>query len=206
MTAQRDGEGRELATETAAYAVRLEHAARSRWRRWLDVQAPYRWNLRRLALGRTLEVGCGVGRNLRHLGKGAVGIDHNPLAVDFARRAGLDAFQPEEFRASPHAQPSCFDTLLFAHVLEHMSRAAAVDLVREHLDYLARGGRVVVITPQERGFASDETHIEFMDFVQIDRILRESGLEPLRSFSFPLPRLFGRIFTHNEFVGIGRLP
>jgi SAM-dependent methyltransferase len=206
MRAQRDGEGHELATETAAYAVRLERAARSRWRRLLDVQAPYRWNLRRLALGRTLEVGCGVGRNLRHLGKGAVGIDHNALAVDFARRAGLDAFQPEEFRASPHAQPSCFDTLLFAHVLEHMTRAAAVDLVREHLAYLARGGRVVVITPQERGFASDETHIEFVDFVQIDRILRESGLEPLRSFSFPLPRLFGRIFTHNEFVGIGRLP
>ena len=206
MTAQRRGEGQELATDTAAYAMRLERAARSRWRSWLDVQAPYRWNLRRLSLGRTLEVGCGVGRNLRHLGKDAVGIDHNALAVDFARQAGLAAFQPEGFRASPHAQPSRFDTLLFAHVLEHMSRAAAVDLVREHLGYLARGGRVVVITPQERGFASDETHVEFMDFVQIDRILRESGLEPLRSFSFPLPRLFGRIFTHNEFVGIGRLP
>jgi SAM-dependent methyltransferase len=206
MAAERCDEGRETTTETAAYAARLERAARSRWRRWLDVQAPYRWNLRRLALGRTLEVGCGVGRNLRHLGKGAVGIDRNALAVDFARRAGLDAFQPEEFRASPHAQPPRFDTLLFAHVLEHMSRAGAVGLVCEHLGYLARGGRVVVITPQERGFASDETHVEFMDFVQIDRILRESGLEPLRFFSFPLPRLFGRIFAYNEFVGIGRLP
>ncbi|HTF34488.1 MAG TPA: class I SAM-dependent methyltransferase [Myxococcota bacterium] len=206
MAAERCDEGRETTTETAAYAARLERAARSRWRRWLDVQAPYRWNLRRLALGRTLEVGCGVGRNLRHLGKGAVGIDRNALAVDFARRAGLDAFQPEEFRASPHAQPPRFDTLLFAHVLEHMSRAVAVGLVREHLAYLAPGGRVVVITPQERGFASDETHVEFMDFVQIDRILRESGLEPLRFFSFPLPRLFGRIFPYNEFVGIGRLP
>lgn len=206
MAAERCDEARETTTETAAYAARLERAARSRWRRWLDVQAPYRWNLRRLALGRTLEVGCGVGRNLRHLGKGAVGIDRNALAVDFARRAGLDAFQPEEFRASPHAQPPRFDTVLFAHVLEHMSRAVAVGLVREHLAYLAPGGRVVVITPQERGFASDETHVEFMDFVQIDRILRESGLEPLRFFSFPLPRLFGRIFPYNEFVGIGRLP
>jgi len=205
MAGELDHDVRE-ATGTAEYAARLERAALSRWRRWLNVQAPYRWNLRRLALGRTLEVGCGVGRNLRHLGSGAVGIDPNAKAVQFARKAGLVAFVPEEFRRWESARPESFDSLLFAHVLEHMRSNAAVRLVREHLPYLAHGGRVVIITPQERGFASDETHVEFMDFAQIERILCESGLEPLRSFSFPLPRPFGRIFTHNEFVGIGRLP
>jgi len=205
MAADREAETSSAAAD-AAYAAWLESVARSRWRRWLDVQAPYRWNLRRMGLGRTLDVGCGVGRNLRTLGAGSVGIDRNAQAVEFARRAGLLALQPDAFRASPHAQPHSFDALLFAHVLEHMSRGDAVSLVREHLPYLAGGGRVVVITPQERGFASDKSHVEFLDFAQIDHILRESGLEPLRFFSFPLPRFFGRIFAYNEFVGIGRLP
>ncbi len=191
-------------TESTAYADRLERVARSRWRRWLDVQAPYRWNLQRLALGRTLEVGCGVGRNLRHLGPGAVGVDHNPDAVAHARRAGLRAHLPGELRGSPDARPESFDALLFAHVLEHMRRGEAVELVRAHRPYLRRGGRVVVITPQERGFASDPTHVELLDFASIEGILRDADLTPQRFYSFPFPRAMGRIFAYNEFVGIGR--
>jgi len=194
----------EGSTRTAAYADQLERAARSRWRRWVDVQAPYRWNLKRLALGRTLEIGCGVGRNLRHLGAGSVGVDHNEGAVAFTRSAGLRAHLPDELRASPDARPESFDALLFAHVLEHMTRAEAAALVRSHLSYLRRGGRVVVIAPQERGFASDPTHVEFLDFAAIDTIMRGAGLTPLRSYSFPFPRAVGRLFAHNEFVVVAR--
>lgn len=194
----------EGSTRTTAYAEQLERAARSRWRRWLDVQAPYRWNLKRLALGRTLEIGCGVGRNLRHLGAGSVGVDHNADAVAFARRAGLRAYVPGELEASGDARPGAFDALLFAHVLEHMTRREAAALVRSHLSYLRRGGRVVVITPQEKGFARDPTHVEFMDFIAVEDLLRGVGLTPLRSYSFPFPRGVGRFFAHNEFVVVAR--
>jgi len=42
------------------------------------------------------------------------------------------------------------------------------------------------------------------------RVLRgvsgELGLLPLRDFSFPFPRVFGRVFAYNEFVCVSRRP
>ena len=44
-------------TQSEAYAARLDSLESARWKRWLNVQAPYRWNLRRLRLGFVLDVG-----------------------------------------------------------------------------------------------------------------------------------------------------
>ena len=57
---------------------RIASDLEQRWKRILDVQAPYRWNLRRL-LGtrRTLDVGCGIGRNLVNLPVGSVGVSRH---------------------------------------------------------------------------------------------------------------------------------
>jgi SAM-dependent methyltransferase len=188
-----------------AYAARLARLEGARWKRWLDVQAPYRWNLRRLALGRTLEIGCGIGRNLRHLGAGAVGVDPNPRAVEAARARGCRAFLPDAFRVSEEAAAP-FDTLLFAHVLEHMRRDAAAALVAEWLPRLRPGGRVVLITPQEAGFRSDPTHVELLDFTALRALLEGAGCAVERAYSFPFPRIAGRVFRHNEFVVVGRRP
>ena len=49
-------------TEGADYTERLQRIGGARWKRMLGSQAPYRWNIRRLNLGRTLDVGCGIGR------------------------------------------------------------------------------------------------------------------------------------------------
>jgi SAM-dependent methyltransferase len=186
-----------------AYAARLARLEGARWKRWLDVQAPYRWNLRRLGLGRTLEVGCGIGRNLLHLGPDAVGVDPNPHAVEAARARGCRAFLPDAFRGSDAARAS-FDSLLFAHVLEHMRRDAAAALIAEWLPQLRPGGRVVLIAPQEAGFRSDPTHVEFLDFAALRALLEGAGCAVERADSFPLPRIAGRVFRHNEFVVVGR--
>jgi hypothetical protein len=87
-----------------------------------------------------------------------------------------------------------------------MRAADAVALLREYLPLVRAGGRVVLITPQERGFRSDPTHVEFMDLSRVAAVAREVGLELLSQYSFPLPRAFGRIFTYNEFVTIARRP
>src|SRR5690349_17057220 len=58
-------------TSGADYAARLHALQGKRWKRLLNVQAPYQWNLRRRHLGRTLEIGCGIGRNLASLGAGS---------------------------------------------------------------------------------------------------------------------------------------
>lgn len=195
-----------MKTEDAAYAERLARAQQASWKRLLDVQRPYRAHLRSLKLGRTLDLGCGIGRNLAALGDDGIGVDHNPAAVQVARRRGLQALTPEELWRSPHATPGGFDALLVAHVLEHMDRPAAVSLLREYLPLVRPGGRLVVITPQELGHRSDPTHVELVDFTSVAAMAAELALALERQYSFPFPRPFGRIFKYNEFVSIARNP
>ena len=191
-------------TRAEEYAARLEALEGARWKRWLGVQAPYRWNLRRLDLGFTLDVGCGVGRNLAHIDGGGVGVDHNPHSVAIARGRGFEAYPEEEFWGSSHAAPEAFDALLFSHVLEHMPSSEASALVGKYLRLLRGSGKVVLITPQEAGHRGDPSHVDFTDFETLHRILADHRLRPERCFSFPFPRILGRIFPFNEFIVVGR--
>lgn len=190
------------ATANAAYTRQMLRASGAWWKRMLPIQAPFRWNLRRLDLGVTLDLGCGIGRNLAHLD--GVGVDHNATSVALCRERGLLAYTNEQFPASPQARPGSFDCLLAAHLLEHLPEAEARGLVAEYLPYVRDGGRVVFITPQERGFASDPTHVRFVGFTESARLANELGLAVQRQYSFPFPRRAGRIFTYNEFVTVAR--
>lgn len=192
-------------TDAPAYAERLRSLEGARWKRVLDVQAPYRWNVRRLALGRTLDVGCGLGRNLAHLGGEGVGVDHNPASVAVARERGLEAYTPDEFTAAFDAAGS-FDSLLLAHVVEHMPEADAAALLRTYLPYVRPGGKVVVVTPQERGYATDATHVRFCGFDEVAALCTGAGLHVVNAYSFPFPRAAGRVFPYNEFVTLARVP
>lgn len=174
------------------------------WKQLLQAQAPYRWHVRKLCPGRTLDIGCGIGRNLEHLGDRAVGVDHNEICIQTARSRGLNAYTSKEFGGSPDAVAESFDYLLFAHVLEHLAPENAVGLVQEYLPFLKPGGGIVIITPQERGYATDATHVNFLDHAGQRRIAEEAGLEVTRQYSFPLPRLAGKIFAYNEFVAVVR--
>jgi len=191
-------------TAGADYAERLQRLEGARWKRVLDVQAPYRWRLRRLRLGRTLDVGCGIGRNLAHLGPEGVGVDHNPVSVAVARARGLRAWTSAEFPGSGDAGPGAYDALLLAHVVEHMGEPDAEALLREYLPYLRPGGRVVLVTPQEKGYASDSTHVRFVDLAGSDRLCAAVGLVPVLRASFPFPRPVGRVFPYNEFWHVSR--
>jgi 2-polyprenyl-3-methyl-5-hydroxy-6-metoxy-1,4-benzoquinol methylase len=191
------------ATHGKDYADRLVRLQDVRWKRWLDVQAVFRWNLRRLNPGVTLDVGCGIGRNLQHLPDGSVGIDVNEFCVRAANERGMTAFTPAALRASAAGARS-FDTLLLAHVVEHMTEPQAVDVIGEYLPYLKADGRLILITPQEAGFRSDRTHVQLMDFARLKRIATTLGFRPEQSYSYPFPRWAGPVFTYNEFVVAAR--
>jgi len=193
-------------TAGAAYAERLERLETTPWKQVLDVQAPYRWNIRRLNLGRTLEIGCGIGRNLEHLAGNGVGVDHNPVSIAAARRRGFQAFTVEDFHASEYARPGAFDSLLLAHVAEHVGEPEAVAIVQEYLGYLRTAGNVVFICPQEKGYTTDETHVRFCGFPELRRLAGLLGLMVEREYSFPLPRLAGKVFPYNEFVVLASKP
>lgn len=186
------------------YTKRLERSDAARWKKLLDVQAPYRRHIRRVVEPPVLDVGCGIGRNLLHLDGRGVGVDMNEHSVQVARQRGLTAHTAEDFPSSDDARPGFYGTLLFAHVLEHMDLDSASRLVNEYLPYLAPQGLVVVIVPQGVGFESDPTHVSFVGQDEIEAITRENGLMQEDLYSFPFPRWVGRFFRHNETVALLR--
>jgi 2-polyprenyl-3-methyl-5-hydroxy-6-metoxy-1,4-benzoquinol methylase len=192
-------------TADTEYAQRMVEREGRWWKRLLCVQYPYRWNLRRLHPGFVLDVGCGIGRNLTHLDGRGIGVDHNPTCVDVANARGLRAFTPDGFVESEFARAGRFDSLILAHVVEHMGAQEAEELLRQYLPWIKRGGMVILITPQEAGFRSDPTHVEFVDLRALDRLGRALGIERLHGYSFPFPRTIGQVFKYNEFVWVGRI-
>jgi SAM-dependent methyltransferase len=188
------------------YARRLQAKQEVRWKKLLNVQAPYQWNLRRQQLGRTLDVGCGIGRNLETLDPGSVGVDHNAAAVEVARGRGVTALTVTEWAASDLRQPEAFDGILVAHVIEHMDEQAGRDLMADYVPYLRPGGKVFFICPQERGYASDPTHVRWTTGDDLAQLSRDVGLVPEPWFSFPFPRWAGKPFIYNEFCLVATKP
>jgi 2-polyprenyl-3-methyl-5-hydroxy-6-metoxy-1,4-benzoquinol methylase len=194
-----------MTSTDAEYTRRLQQISGRGWKRF--VPNPYGWKVRRIATGRVLDVGCGIGRCLDFVRPRGVGVDPNETAVEVCRTKGHQAFTPDEFFAAhtDHAPEQQFDSLLCAHVLEHLDEATGVDLIRTYLPYLGANGRVVLITPQERGQRSDATHVRFMDVAELTRLAEQCGLVVENISSFPLPRAFGRWFIYNETITIARV-
>jgi SAM-dependent methyltransferase len=187
-------------TRSGSYADWLRRSQTRPWKRALRVQAVYRWNLRRLQPGVALDIGCGNGRNLSSLDRRSVGIDHNTSSLAIAGSCGFQVYTREQFQDSPAARPGYFDTLLFAHVLEHMAMEEAVGIIGTYREFVKARGKLIIITPQEAGFRHDPSHVSFTDFGAISRICARVGADIDRRFSFPFPRPAGRVFAYNEFV------
>lgn len=164
---------------------------------------PYKWNIKRACKGRVLDIGCGIGRNLRYLGDQCnVGVDHNPDSVEVCRQAGFKAYIPDEFHTTfTHEK---FQTLLLSHVIEHLTPDQTHAMLEQYLPYMGDSSRLVVICPQQRGFASDETHVTYFDEKNIRELFHQFSFETVRYKSFPFPKAFGRSFIYNEHVAVAQ--
>ena len=191
-------------TDSREYAERLQLLQGAFWKTLLDVQAPYRWNIRRLIRGTTLDIGCGIGRNLLHLGGNGVGIDRSEHCLAQARLKELTVFSPDEFKTWADQNKILFDNILIAHVLEHMTTDEARVLLNHYTPFLKDNGRLIIITPQQAGYASDSTHITYLDFTKIAELPDKHFFTKDMEYSFPFPRIFGRFFLYNEFISIWR--
>jgi 2-polyprenyl-3-methyl-5-hydroxy-6-metoxy-1,4-benzoquinol methylase len=186
--------------DESEYVHRLKGISDKKIKKFLKPFNPYRRNLRRLISGNCLEIGCGIGRNLSYLGNSAnIGVDLNHSAVEYCKSIGHSAYTSKEFDALTEHRAS-FDNILLSHVLEHMEQPAAVDLIKHYLPALKPTGRIVIVCPQLRGFKSDPTHVEYMNFKKLSTIVARCGLGIEQQFSHPLHRAFGRLFIYNEFV------
>jgi len=90
--------------------------------------------------------------------------------------------------------------------MSHMTEDQVFALVHEYEALLRPDGRLILISPQEAGFRSDSTHVEFMDFARLARVSSGLGFRAERAFSFPFPRWVGGLVTYNEFVVVSRKP
>lgn len=192
-----------MKTEDTKYTARLLH--QPLWKKIFDVQRPYRNHIQSLNLGSVLEIGCGIGRNLLNLGSraGDVGVDHNPTSVECCKNYGLTAYTPQDFFSSSHANLNSFDALLVAHVMEHLTETEAIELLNTYTPFIKNNGKVIIITPQEAGFASDPTHVTMMDHERIRKILKNFCKDNIKQYSFPFPPIVGKVFKYNENISIG---
>lgn len=189
-------------TANKDYTKWLLRSSSSKWKKLLDVQAPYRWNLRRLNLGYTLDVGCGIGRNLANLSGHGVGVDHNKSSVEICRDCGFVAYTVIEF-FDTFRDHHVFDSILISHVVEHMTFDEALALIQSYLPFLKARGKIVLIVPQKYGFRADPTHVEYFDRPKLDALLKRVGFSTSMSISFPFPAFFGEIFRYNEYCVVG---
>jgi putative flippase GtrA/precorrin-6B methylase 2 len=175
------------------------------WKRLLPVQLPYRLIIKKNVRGSMLEIGCGTGRVLKHFSTNGIGIDNNEFSIKECQKQNLRAFTVKDFVGSEFDQEAAYDNLLFIHVLEHMSSGQAVELIKKYKKNLRRNGKLVIACPQEKGFASDPTHVEFMDIQKLSEICKQAGFEIVKTFSFPFPRNCGKFFLYNESYLVGRI-
>jgi SAM-dependent methyltransferase len=190
-------------TDQKNYTDGLIYRQSAWWKKLFNVQYPYKWNISRLKPGFVLDVGCGIGRNLLHLDGHGIGVDHNPTSIEVCKSRGLEAYTVEDFLKSTYNVPATFDSILLAHVAEHMTGEDFVNVINQYSYLLKNNGKIIVITPQEYGFKSDDTHVQFMDFKTIKSLLIQCGFDIKKQYSFPLPRIAGHIFKYNEFVTVG---
>jgi 2-polyprenyl-3-methyl-5-hydroxy-6-metoxy-1,4-benzoquinol methylase len=178
------------------------------WKKILNVQYPYRRSLEKMKLGKTIDIGCGIGRVLTWLPENSVGVDHNPTSIEICLSRGLNAYTTEGFQEAVklrEIEVKTFDNLLLAHVLEHLEPGEQREIIEFYLPYLKKNGGIFIITPQEVGYRSDITHVTFTDFDRIRKVLMDLNFEVTSQKSFPFPRAFGKFFKYNEFHTYAKL-
>ena len=202
MSAQKIAQGKP--TNEKNYTDGLLYRQSAWWKKFFNVQYPYKYNIQSLKPGFVLDIGCGIGRNLLHLNGNGIGIDHNPTSIEVSKSRGLKAYTVDDFLKSTYNKPETFDSILLAHVAEHMTGDDFITLLKQYIHLLKNDGRIIVITPQEKGFKSDDTHVQFMDFVTVKDLLKEIDFNTNRQYSFPFPRVVGYFFKFNEFVSVAK--
>lgn len=165
-------------TDHAAYFDYLRQRSRLGWlyrRYWL-----YPRLCRRLH-GRVLDVGCGIGDLLRFR-PDTLGVDINPMAVEWCRLQGYEARLME-----PDLLPfgdAEFEGVVLDNVLEHLSEPKPV--LAEIRRVLSVSGTLIVGVPGRRGYASDPDHKIFYDGDALVATLGEAGFAVSKLLHMPM--------------------
>jgi len=130
--------------------------------------------------GKALDIGCGIGDFVQHRSE-TVGVDINPLTVEWCRRRGFDVRQMSYNVLS--FQDNSFDSAVLDNVLEHL--ADPVELLSEIVRVLRPRGSLVVGVPGRRGYMMDSDHKIFYDEATLVSTLASAGFHLQHLFHMP---------------------
>jgi SAM-dependent methyltransferase len=137
--------------------------------------------LSKLLVGKTLDVGCGIGDFLAYR-PNTMGCDINPHLVAYCQSLQLNAvlMQPD----SIPFDNEYFDSVILDNVLEHIHEPAA--LILEIRRVLRPNGRLLIGVPGQRGYASDPDHKVFYTETSLIELLKHHSFLATEIFHSPV--------------------
>jgi hypothetical protein len=175
---------------------------RSWWRK--QVRQGYLRDIRQQCIGKTIDLGCGVGELLKLLPNGSIGLEINPFAVRYCQAEGLNValYDPasDDYRLEGLDQRG-FSTLTMNHVLEHLDDPGEVLFKLFESGKRLSIQRFVFTVPGWKGYLSDPTHRTFVDMAYLGKkgLLNPPYYRLIRAQYFPFNHyFFSNKLTHNE--------
>lgn len=145
------------------------------------------WVPRLAGRGEVLDLGCGRGETLAVLAAAGVsvrGVDSSARMVQLCRDRGLRADVGDLFESLRQVPAGSLGGVVSLHVVEHLPPAALVDLTSLAFRALARGGVLVLETPNplsmvvsSRSFWLDPTHLRPVHPEYLAHCCRLAGFE-----------------------------
>lgn len=144
-------------------------------------------------VGKTLDVGCGVGKFLKFR-PNTIGADINPYNVDYCKKRGFNAVLIQEENWPFEAET--FDSALLDNVLEHIPDPHSI--LNSIKKVLKPRGRLVVGVPGPVGFAHDSDHKVFYTEEKLIKLMKSEGFKCIDNFHMPLKSTFleNRIYQY----------
>ena len=131
-------------------------------------------------IGKTLDVGCGIGDFLSYKSD-AVGVDVNKNNVNFCIDRGLDArcMQPDKL---PFDSGS-FDNVILDNVLEHIEQP--MPILNEINRVITKKGHLLIGVPGRKGYLSDDDHKIFYDEPHLRQVAENCDFFYKKTFYTP---------------------
>jgi SAM-dependent methyltransferase len=150
---------------------------------------------------RIIEVGAGTGNGvLGAFSSSVVGLDINPLAVEYCKKRGLNVQLINENGSFPVANSS-FDACILDNVLEHIENSKST--LDECWRVTKRDGGMVIVVPGERGFSFDPDHKVFYDKEKLRQLDNRWSLVNLFAIpSFFLSQKLSKLTRHYYLVAV----
>jgi trans-aconitate methyltransferase len=133
-----------------------------------------------------VDLGCGTGEFLKYLKikkRKFTGIDNNPHLVDLCVKMGFDVVMDDVTKLENVKAP--IDNAVIDNVLEHLEVSQTDSFFAALKTKMNKGGTLVVIVPDKKGYQYDPTHKTFVNKELMLQMCKKYDLQLANSFLHP---------------------